>query len=49
MIRPRSLKMIKLKTPGGRRVIHYKKRSKKSLLKLPPKVKRELLKEKVRK
>jgi hypothetical protein len=49
MIRPRSLKRIKLRTPGNRRIIHYKKRSKKSLLKLHPKVKRETLKAKVRK
>jgi ribosomal protein L34E len=49
MIRSRSQKMIKIKTPGSRRVIHYKKRLKKSLLKLHPKVKREAFKEKVRK
>jgi hypothetical protein len=49
MIRSKSLKMIKVKTPGNRRVIHYIKRSKKPLLKLHPKVKREMLKTKVRK
>ena len=49
MIRSKSLKMIKLRTPGNRRVIRYIKRSKKSLLKLHPKVKREMLKGKVRK
>jgi len=49
MIRSKSLKMLKVKTPGNRRAIHYKKRSKKSLLKLHPKIKREALKEKVRK
>jgi len=48
MIRSKSLKMIKVKTPGNRRAIHYKKHSKKSLLKLHPKVKREAFKEKVR-
>ena len=49
MIRSKSLKMIKVKTPGSRRTIHYKKRSKKSLLKLHPKIKREAFKERVRK
>jgi ribosomal protein L34E len=49
MIRSKSLKMIKLRTPGNRRVIRYIKRSKKSLLKLHSKVKREMLKGKVRK
>lgn len=49
MIRSRSLKRIKRKTPGSRNVIHLKKRSKKYLLKLPPKIKRELLKARVRK
>lgn len=40
--------MVKVKTPGNRTVIRYKKRSKKSLLKLQPKVKREMLKRMVR-
>jgi len=49
MIRPRTLKRIKKRTPGGRRVIHLIKRSDKSLLKLPSRIKREQLKAKVRK
>lgn len=49
MRRSKSLRMVKVKTPGNRRVIHYKKRSKKSLSKLHPQFKREALKEKVRK
>jgi ribosomal protein L34E len=48
MIRSRSLKRIKRKTPGSRTVIHLRKRSKKSL-KLSPKIKKEYLKSKVRK
>ena len=49
MIRPRSLKRIKVRTPGNRMVIHLKKRSKKSLFKTPAAIKKECLKEKVRK
>jgi ribosomal protein L34E len=48
MIRPRTLKRIKLRTPGGRRVIHLKKFSKSSF-KIPPKINKEKLKAKVRK
>jgi ribosomal protein L34E len=48
MIRPRALKKIKLRTPGGRRVIHFKKFSKPSF-KMPPKINKEKLKAKVRK
>ena len=48
MIRPRSLKMIKKRTPGSRAVIHFKRHLKRSL-KLSPKFKREALKSKVRK
>jgi len=49
MIRPRSLKRIKVRTPGNRTVIHFKKRSKKPLLNLFTRIKKENLKEKVRK
>lgn len=49
MIRARSLKRIKRKTPGGKTVIHLKKRKKKCLLKTSPKIKREKLKAEVRK
>jgi len=49
MIRSKSLRQIKVKTPGNRVVVRFKKLSKKTLLKLHPKIKRELLKEKVRK
>jgi ribosomal protein L34E len=49
MIRSRSLKRIKRRTPGNRTVIHLKKRQRKSLIKLPPKSKRGYLKAKVRK
>jgi hypothetical protein len=49
MIRSRELKRIKRKTPGSRTVIHLEKRSKKHLLNLSPKIKREKLKAKVRK
>jgi ribosomal protein L34E len=48
MIRTRTTKMLKVKTPGNRRTLHFKKRAGKSLLKSQPKVKRELLKKKVR-
>jgi len=48
MIRPRSLKKIKLRTPGGRRVIHMRKFSKTSF-KVSPKLNKEKLKAKVRK
>jgi hypothetical protein len=48
MIRNRSVKMFKVITPGNRRVMHFKKLTKKSLLKLQPKVKREMLKLRVR-
>lgn len=49
MIRARSLKRIKRKTPGSKTVIHFIKRPKKSLLKISPKIKREQLKAEVRK
>jgi ribosomal protein L34E len=49
MIRSRSLKRIKLRTPGKRTVIHLKKHPKKSLFKISPKIKKEEFKEKVRK
>ena len=49
MIRSRALKRIKRKTPSGKMVIHLKKHSKKHLLNLSPKIKREKLKAKVRK
>jgi ribosomal protein L34E len=44
MIRSRSERQIKVKTPGNRVLIRYKKISRKSLLKLHPKIKREFLK-----
>jgi hypothetical protein len=49
MIRSRSESRFKVKTPGGRTVIHTKKLSKKGLLNLHPKIKREMLKQRVRK
>jgi len=49
MIRPRSIKRIKRKTPGSKMTIHFKKRKNKPLLKFAPKIKREMLKERVRK
>lgn len=49
MIRSRTVKRIKKGTPGGKMTIHYRKTSKKSLLKSQPKIKRELLKARVRK
>ena len=48
MIRPRTLKRIKVRTPGGRTVIHLKKRSKKPLSSISTRTKRENLKERVR-
>jgi ribosomal protein L34E len=48
MIRPRSLKMIKKRTPGSKTVIHFRKHSKRSL-RTSPRFKKELLKAKVRK
>ena len=49
MIRSKSLRMFKKKTPGNRRTIHYKKFPKKSLLKSHPKDKREAFKAMARK
>jgi len=49
MIRPRTLKRIKRKTPGGRTTIHLKKRSNNCLFRPHPRIKREKLKAKVRK
>jgi hypothetical protein len=48
MIRSRAISKFKVKTPGNRVVIHSKKLSKKGLLNLHPKIKREMLKQKVR-
>ncbi|MEM5778499.1 MAG: hypothetical protein QXD43_04240 [Candidatus Aenigmatarchaeota archaeon] len=48
MIRARTLKRIKIKTPGGRNVIHFRKKKDKKF-KILPKIKREILKQRVRK
>jgi hypothetical protein len=48
MIRSRSSSKFKVKTPGNRVVIHTKKLVKKGLLNLHPKIKREMLKQRVR-
>jgi ribosomal protein L34E len=47
VIRTRRLKRIKVRTPGGRRTIHFKKFSKTSL-RASPKISKEKFKAKVR-